>query len=353
MTEPIDPGGSTDRQLGPRHLLIGLVCALVAGVLVVVGIGRVAGYRDLSSVLEGAHFQWLAVCAVGQVVVFGGYSLALREAVSSEGGPLLPFGLALQIVLASFAATQLFAFAGVAGLAVTYWAFRRVGLSRESAAVRLIGVSTAVYLMLGVLSFLAAAIALLEGSAPAGMTLPWLLGFPVLLVLARWFTAPRRVSRFTAPSTAWWRVALATGVGAAAWVRRSTTTAPGRAMFAYATIYWIGDIASLWGALHAFGAHPPLAALVVAYACGYLVQSIPLPLIATGGVDAATTFLLHVIGVPLQIALVAVVAHRVFAFWLPVIPGAILAVLLPRAGRSLSTLAAETTVPSDRRPARR
>src|SRR5829696_3827794 len=152
----------------------------------------------MSGVLRVAGFQWLAVCSVGQIVVFGGYALALREAVASEGGPLIPFGVAEQVVMASFAATQLFAFAGVAGLAVTYWALRKAGLPRESAAVRLIGVSTAVYLMLGVLSWLAASVALLAGSAPPGMTLPWLFGFPVVLLLARWFTATARVDRFTA-----------------------------------------------------------------------------------------------------------------------------------------------------------
>jgi uncharacterized membrane protein YbhN (UPF0104 family) len=118
-------------------------------------------------------------------------------------------------------------------------------------------------------------------------------------------------------------------------------------LFKWCALYWIGDIASLWAALHAFGARPPLAALVLAYATGYLVQSIPLPLIATSGVDAATVFLLNVIGVPLDIALVSVVAHRVFAFWLPVIPGSVFALLLPRSGRELAALShIEAEMPS-------
>jgi uncharacterized membrane protein YbhN (UPF0104 family) len=89
-----------------------------------------------------------------------------------------------------------------------------------------------------------------------------------------------------------------------------------------------------------------VAALVVAYTSGYLVQSLPIPLIATGGVDAATTFLLHATGMPLEIALVGVLAHRVFAFWLPVIPGTMLALTLPRIGRSLA--AASDNAPAQR-----
>ncbi len=60
------------------------------------------------------------------------------------------------------------------------------------------------------------------------------------------------------------------------------------------------------------------------------MQALPIPLIATAGVDAATTLLLHVVGVPLDIALVGVVAHRVFAFWLPIVPGSLYALGLAR-----------------------
>ena len=46
--------------------------------------------------------------------------------------------------------------------------------------------------------------------------------------------------------------------------------------------------------------------------------------------DAATTFTLAAVGVPIEVALLGVVAHRVFAFWLPVIPGLWSATVLVR-----------------------
>jgi hypothetical protein len=55
--------------------------------------------------------------------------------------------------------------------------------------------------------------------------------------------------------------------------------------------------------------------------------------------DAATTFALTAVGVPLEIALVAVIAHRVFAFWIPLVPGLVFAVLLPRTGHALAEAA--------------
>jgi uncharacterized membrane protein YbhN (UPF0104 family) len=276
-------------------------------------------------------------------VVFAGYTGAVRHAIAADDGPWIPPPLLLRLVLASFAVTQVFAFGGIGGLAIVYWAFRRVGLERDEAAVRLIGLSTAVYLVFGVVGWMAAAWALVTGRAPLAMTLPWLIGMPVVLLAARWFTAPQRIAWWTAPSGNLARRALATGVSAAAWVRRSTGTSDGRRLLLWAACYWLGDIASLWAALRAFGATPHFSALVVAYTTGYLVQSLPIPLIATGGVDAATTFLLHAVGVPLELALVGIVTHRVFAFWLPVIPGSICALTLPGLGRSLTAASRRTS----------
>src|SRR5262249_264166 len=118
----------------------------------------------------------------------------------------------------------------------------------------------------------------------------------------------------------------------------------GRPLLWWSFCYWAGDIASLWAALHAFDGNPGIVALTLVYATGYLAQSVPIPFVATGGMDAATVFALTVVGVPLQIALVAVVAHLVFAFWIPLVRGLVLAVLLPRTGNALA--AAGTAEPA-------
>ena len=121
-------------------------------------------------------------------------------------------------------------------------------------------------------------------------------------------------------------------------------------MFRWAFLYWAGDIASLWAALWAFGGHPGIVALTLVYTTGYLAQSVPIPFVATGGMDAATTFALTAVGVPLEIALVGVIAHRVFAFWIPLVPGLVCAALLPRTGNALA--AAATPVPAPARSRR-
>ena len=337
MTDTTEMTGRTPRL---RHIVIGLAGALVVGVAVVVAIGRVAGFTDVRHVLDGADPAWLTCCLVGQVVVFAGYAGAMRRSIEFDGGVAIPIWASLRLVLAGFAATQVFAFAGAGGLAINYWVLRRVGLSRDAAAIRLIALNTSVYLVFAGIGWIAAALAGFAGAAPAGVTVPWLVGVPAIALAGRWFTAPRRVAHWTtARSEGLLPRALATGVAATYRVRRSLQTADGRRVFGWAAVYWVGDILSLWAALRAFGAQPGITVVCVAYTTGYLVQSLPIPLIATGGMDAATTFLLHLLGVPLETALVAVVAHRLFAFWLPVVPGSICALTAPRIVRGIPVAA--------------
>ena len=324
-----------------QRVALGGSLALLVAAGVVLLIGRAAGFAELDETLHEGQLGWLVVCAVGQLVVFGGYAGTYRHATAFEGGPAISTGLSLRVTMASFGLTQLIAAGGAAALAVTYWAFRRLGFDRNEAAVRMIGLNTLVYLVFGLVGWSAALVALLAAEAPLAMTLPWLVAIPLLLVAARWFTEARRVEHWTQGGGSWLRGALAIGVGAAWWVRRSLVSPDGRTMLPWALCYWVGDAASLWAGVHAFGGDPAFAALLLAYATGYVANSLPLPFIATGAMDAATTFALVAVGVPLEVALLGVVAHRIFAFWLPLVPGLICAALLPRTGKLLERAATE------------
>jgi uncharacterized membrane protein YbhN (UPF0104 family) len=76
----------------------------------------------------------------------------------------------------------------------------------------------------------------------------------------------------------------------------------------------------LWGGLNAFGYNIGVTDLVLGFATGYAATMLPLPAGGAGSVDAAMTFALHLVGVPLAPALLGVVAYRLFTFWLPLIP---------------------------------
>lgn len=330
-------------ELDPRfswwRVALGAGLALIVGALVVGLIGRAAGYSELSRTLRNADPQWLAVCAGAQVLVFAGYAGVTRGTVALEGGPRIGSWLTLRVVMASFALTQLIAAGGVAGLAIIYWALRRLHFGAREALVRLLGLNTYVYFAFGLIGFAAGVAALLTDAAPLAMSLCWIVIVPLLLVAARWFTDRRRVAEWSRDTGNWLRRGLAVGVSAAWWVRRAVATPEGRRMAPWAFLYWVADIVSLWGGLRAVGVEIGLAALLIAYVTGYVAGAVPLPFTATGGVDAATTFALTAVGVPLDQALLGVVAHRVFAFWLPLIPGLILAAFLRSTGRHLDEAA--------------
>ena len=363
------------RTLRPGQVAIGVGCAVVVTVVLVAAVGRLAGFTELGDTLNGAAWGWLGLCAIGQVGVFGGYAGAFRSSVAdspdgaegppgnigddlcrssttscestgAEGPPgnigddpagegtarpRIAVWYSLKVALAGFGLTQLVAAGGAAGMAFTFWVLRRIGFSKRSAMVELIALNTAVYFVFGILGWLGALGGLVDTSVPLGMVLGWLIGFPVVVGLALWFTQPRRLpGRMLGDDAPRIRRALTVGVSAAARVRRATGTGQGRRLLAWSLLYWAGDLVSLWAALRAFGAAVSPAAIVGAYATGYLAQSVPIPLIATGGVDAATTFALAAVGVPIEVALLGVVAHRVFAFWLPLMPGLWSATVLVR-----------------------
>ena len=342
----------------PAQVALAAGVALIVTAVLVVSIGRFAGFTTLGDTLNGAAWGWLGLCALGQIGVFVGYAGAFRSSVAgsgdligdsgsvgsagaagvepgggpaSRGGPRVGVWYSVKVALAGFGLTQLVAAGGAAGMAFTFWVLRRLGFSKRNAMVQLITLNTAVYLVFGGLGWLGALVGLLDPAIPKAMTLSWLAAFAAVIAVARWFTQPYRAAAFGAADGAGrFRRALAVGVTAAARVRACTGTADGRRLLNWSLLYWVGDLVSLWAALRAFGVTVSVAAIVVAYVLGYLAQSVPIPLIATGGVDAATTFTLRAVGVPIEVALLGVVAHRVFAFWLPVFPGLWSATVLVR-----------------------
>jgi len=151
---------------------------------------------------------------------------------------------------------------------------------------------------------------------------------------------PGRVEGLTAPGGAIVHRALAYAIAGAAWVREVLPHPTGTRSLLWSLLYWGGNVTCLWAALSSVGESLPLPELVLAFATGHAATILPLPLGGVGGVDAAMTYALTVVGVPLAPALVAVAVYRVFAFWAPTIPALVALATLPRAGRGLDRVAA-------------
>lgn len=307
-----------------RPLLIGGASFLLA-VATAAAIGKAAGYARVLDSLRDANVVWLPLLAGGQVVAYVGYIMAYRATARVDGGPRLPFGLTTRIVGASFGA---YAVANALGaLGVDYWALRRTGAGHHAALTRIIAFKTLEWAVLGATAVVCSAL-LLVGIGPEivpELALAWIAVVPFCYLTGRWASSPRRIASMTRRDGVGRVRRLFADAIAAVAIVRAILGRPLRHVEALAgsALYWIGDLVTLWAGLRAFDIHLPVTALVLGYATGYAVTMLPLPAGGVGGVDAAMTYALTLVGVPLGPALLAVFAYRFFGFWLPFIPGLI------------------------------
>jgi hypothetical protein len=306
------------RDAGARLAVFaaGAALAMVAAALV----AEAAGLEALRRVTDHVGLPWLALCFAGQLVGMLGYTLALRNVARMEGGPVLGLGLSARTVLAGFGVYGASHASG--GFAVDYWVLRQAGLSRGQAVARIVALAALEWALLAPAA-LAAAVALLAGAGhvQGGMTWPWLAVAPGFLI-AVWLSSPKRSSGLADPKGGGrLRSALAHLVAGVV-ILRSMATRPwqhGPGLLGVG-LYYLGDLASLWAALHALSVSLSLPALILAYATGYAASRRSLPAGGAGVVEALMTFALVWVGVGLAPALAGVLLYRLFNFWLPMLP---------------------------------
>lgn len=319
--------------------------ALLAGVLLVGGVGlllaRAAGFGEVRDAIAKADASWFAVCLGAQVVALAAYATVVRGAFTWRGRADPGFGLSAHVTFASIGATRVFAAAGIGAIAVSYWCFRRARFSAGEALVRVLGFNALFYVAFAVGAWIAAFVTVigLWGDGSLAFAVPVLVLAPLCIGAALVVTQPTRVERLTNPGGSFVRRALGYAIAAAAWVRAVLLEPAGRRMLAATVLYWAGNVVCLWASLRSVGETVPLPELLLAFAVGHAAAILPLPLGGVGGVDAAMTYAVTAVGVPLATALVAVGVYRLFAFWLPTIPALAALLLVPRAGQRLERLA--------------
>ena len=334
-----------------KALLTGLV-ALVLAVAAVAGIGQVTNLHHVLRALERADRWWFPVCLGGELLAYAGYVVAYRDVARVDGGPCLGSWTALRIVVIGFGAVLIGSSAGTLG--IDYWALHRTGEPRHVAVRRVLALNTLQWLGLALLAFLAAAAAAAgPWRAPPAMEVAWLVAVPVCVAAAVWVSSPRRSERLTSlasdvvrlqrdprswPHWLWHagRSAFSDAVGGVVIVRHllhRPLVHPGA--LAGFPLYWGGDVLTLYAALRAFGVHPHLVPLVLAYVTGFVVTALPLPAGGSGGVEAGLTFSLNAVGIPLAPALLATLVYRAFTLWLPIGPAVAILPQLRRLDREL------------------
>lgn len=327
-----------------RRLALAAVLVVVALSALYVLLPAIAGLQRTWSRIAHGDALWLIVAAGLEVLSFASYVVAFRAIF---GGRQSPVGWreSYRITMAGVVGTRLLASAGIGGIVLTMWALGRLGMALREAAARtatLLVVLYGIYMATLVVGGIGLRTGLLEGPATFGLTIvPALFGGAVIVLALA-------AMRFAATlETVAARFEAASG-GAARWVRAAVTTTPaalssglrGALSLVQARSpalpaafgWWAFDIATLVACMKAFGGSAPVSVVVMAYFVGMLANTLPVPG-GIGAVEGGMIGALIAFGVNSGLAIVAVLSYRVFAFWLPIAPGALAYFQLLRAPR--------------------
>lgn len=294
-----------------RALLIALVAVLVVGS----GIALLDRLGQLEGVLrrvEHASPELLALAAVFEALSFAGY-VALTRTVFRPVAPRISWTESIEITLAGVVATRLVTTGGVGGIALTTWALQAAGLDARTAARRLGAFFVVLYsVFFAALGGAGAGLAagLLGGGAPRALALAGA-GFSAVVIVLVLATSLLPAGLRRRPLLGLVPDAVTLAVRVVRADRRAT---------GFALAWWTFDVAVLWAAFDMFGAPPSLGVLVLCYFLGQIAQVIPAPG-GIGPVEGGMIGAFAACGVPVSLALVAVITYQAISTWLPAAPG--------------------------------
>jgi uncharacterized protein (TIRG00374 family) len=321
--------------LRDRRRVAGLAAAVVLLVVAIyVILPKVVGLNDVVGRLGDATWYWVVVAAAFNALSFGAYTVLFRGVLGGREDDLphrrLDLRASFQITMAGFVATTLFSAGGAGGIALTYWALRKAGMSRRRAACRMVAFLVllySVYLLALLIFGVLLRTEVLNGDHPVGGTIiPAIVGGAGLLILVAISFVPEDVQRGIRKLESRWArlgsavasttATLASGIRTAAvhvrQPRRSALTLAG------ALGWWAGNIGVLWGSFHAFGVNVPFAVLVMGFFVGMVANLAPSPAGGVGTVDAGLIGAFVLFGIDENTVFPAILTFRLVGFWLPI-----------------------------------
>jgi uncharacterized membrane protein YbhN (UPF0104 family) len=314
-----------------RTLLFAVFVVSALAVLYVV-LPQLGGVRHTWDRLNNGDAWWIAIAVLVQLLSMASYIAIFRGVQVPPGSPI-GWSESYQITMAGLAATRLFAAAGAGGIALTAWALRRSGMEPRLVACRMIAFTALIYgvfMATLVVCGLGLYLGLFPGQAPFAITVvPAIFGAVVITIFLAVSLLPGDFDRLVARWSDGGRLgrlashAAAAPAAAASGIRTAIGLVQSRDWSLLGAIgWWAFDIAVLWACFHAFGGSPPTAVVVMSYFVGMLGNVLPLPG-GIGGVDGAMIGAFSAFGIAPALAVVAVLAYRALAFWLPTLPGAV------------------------------
>jgi len=279
------------------------------------GLGWSAGPVVVLHRLVHLRWWWVPIALGCEVASYIGYVFAYREVARAEDGTDLELSGTAAAVATGFGV-----FVATGGFVLDEAVLKSAGVPAREARSRVMSLGALEYVVLAPAA-MGAAIYLVLFARPdldPALTLPWIVGVPVGFAAA----AALLLVRHRLDLRTGWKRHLFHGLEALSLVRKlAIQPIPYGLAFGGIALYWLGDIACLWAALHVFFQQPPpVAQLVIGYATGYALTRRTLPLGGAGIVDALLPLSLVWVGIALAPAVLAVFLYRIMNLWLPVIP---------------------------------
>jgi putative heme transporter len=292
---------------------------------------KLVGIGDALSRLSEADPIWVGVAIAFSVAAFATY-IALFKAVVGGDALALSWRETYEVNMAGLAATRVFSAGGAGGIALTYWALRKAGMSRHDVGRRMVAFLTLQYafyplalILFGVL--LRTGVMNGKGSVELTIVPAAIAGLLLLVALLVALIPPdlgRRIlphvhgerGKAIAESVA--KVPAILGEGFRFTLGLFAHPSQGGLAVLGAAGFWATNIGILWASFHAFGIHVPLAVVVQGFFLGMVANLIPFAPAGVGAVDAGMIGAFVLFGLPEGMVFPAVLVYRLIAFWMPI-----------------------------------
>lgn len=320
-----------------RRALVWFGATAIAILVVYLLIPHLAGIEDTWNRIRDGSPYWLAAALGLEAMSYLGYAWNMA-AVSAADNVVLGVRRSALITLAATAATRLVAAGGAGGIAVTTWALSRAGHGNRQAAKQVSQHLVATYGVFMAMVILVGTALAISGADPLLSAVPAVIAALAVAAFMVLIQAPDWIARHLDTGPQWRRRLLAAPQALADGTAFTVDLVRRREPGLWGTVmWWVFDIATLWACFWAFGYHPVVTELVMAYLLGMLGNLLPLPG-GVGGVEGGMLGACAAFDMPASAALVAVLAYRAISVWLPALPGVLALATLRRAAEGADVI---------------
>lgn len=318
MDGPGEQAVSTRRRRW-RWVVGGVLAVVLAVEIYLVGPSLAGALRQLGRV----QWEWLLAALVAEALSISSFARLQRSLLNAAEVPVRQ-AQSLAVVYASNAMSVSLPGGPIFATTFTFRQSRHWGASRVVASWQL---AMSGVLSTGMLALLGVGAALTVGGSGNPVGLATAVVLAALLVLGVRFVVRHPDSLNAVGRSVLRRLNRVRGkprdAGLDRWVEilRDLGTVQlgarsGGIALGWAALNWIADVATLGFALLATGAHPSITALVIAYAAGKAVATVPLLPGGIGVVESALVGALVAGGLTASTALPGVLVYRIISFFL-------------------------------------